>query len=152
MISGLERHAVELASARMTRRELARLQTLHERMVLHHRQDRRPDYFRLNQEIHLGLVAAARNPTLKATHAILMAKAGGSRYIALMSPERWTEAVTEHEALMQALAARDATRAGRVMLQHVLRTGEVAAAALRDETSRAVRASRPASARRSVTG
>jgi DNA-binding GntR family transcriptional regulator len=138
VISGLERHAVELASARMTRRELARLQTLHERMVLHHRQGRRPDYFRLNQEIHLGLVAAARNPTLKATHAILMAQAGGGRYIALMSPERWTGAVTEHEALMQALAARDATRAGQIMLQHVLRTGEVAAAALRDETSRAV--------------
>jgi DNA-binding GntR family transcriptional regulator len=31
-------------------------------MVEHHRQGRRPGYFRLNQEIHLGLVAAAHNP------------------------------------------------------------------------------------------
>ena len=136
VISGLERYAVELASARMTRRELARLQALHERMVLHYRQGRRPDYFRLNQEIHLGLVAAARNPTLKATHAVLMAKAGGSRYTALMSPERWAEAVAEHEALMQALATRDPAQAGRIMLQHVRRTGEVASAVLRDEASR----------------
>jgi hypothetical protein len=81
-------------------------------MVEHHRQGRRPGYFRLNQEIHLGLVAAAHNPTLKATHAVLMAKAGGSRYIALMSPERWAEAVAEHEGLMQALADRD-PRPGR---------------------------------------
>ncbi len=140
VISGLERYAAELASQRMTERELARLQTLHERMIGHYRAGRRPDYFRLNQEIHLGVVAAARNPTLKATHAALMAKAGGSRYTALMSPERWAEAVAEHGALMQALTARNASRAGQIMLQHVLRTGEVASAALRAETSRAARA------------
>ncbi len=139
VISGIERHAVELASLRMTQRELARLQALHERMVEHYRRGQRPDYFRLNQEIHLGLVAAARNPTLKATHAALMAKAGGSRYTALMSPERWVEAVEEHETLMQALALRDPARAGEIMLQHVRRTGEVASAALRDETRRIAR-------------
>jgi DNA-binding GntR family transcriptional regulator len=131
VIGGIERQAAELAAKRMTPRELERLRRLHERMAAHHRAGERHDYFRLNHEIHVALVAAAKNSILQRTHAGLMAKARRGRYAALASRERWAEVLGEHEALMAALADRDSARAGSVIEHHVRRTGEVVASILR---------------------
>ncbi len=53
-----------------------------------------------------------------------MAKARRGRYTALASDDRWREAMGEHEALMSALADRDAARAGEILYRHDQRTGE----------------------------
>jgi DNA-binding GntR family transcriptional regulator len=130
VIAGLERHAAELAAARMSPQEFERLQRMHERMRAHHRAGDRRAYFRLNHDIHLGVVAAARNPALAQTHALLIARARRGRHTALESQERWIEAMAEHELLMAALAARDGRRAGEILLQHDLRTAAVVRAML----------------------
>jgi DNA-binding GntR family transcriptional regulator len=130
VISGLERHAAELATRRMTKHDLDKLQGLHRRMERHHAARRRHDYFRLNHEIHNLIVALAGNAILESTHAKLMAKARRGRYLAILSEQRWDEAMAEHQELMAAIAAGDAARAGEVMLRHVRRTGEVVSAAL----------------------
>jgi DNA-binding GntR family transcriptional regulator len=124
VISGLERLAAELAALRMTARDLDRLQRLHERMALHFEAGERREYFALNHRIHMAVVAAAKNATLAATHATLMVKARWGRYTALASADRWREAMSEHEALMQALTSRDARRAGEILFEHDRRTGQ----------------------------
>jgi DNA-binding GntR family transcriptional regulator len=136
VISGLERLAAELAAVRMTGRELARLQKMHERMAVQFRAGERHEYFVLNQQIHLFIVTAAKNATLSATHAGLMVRARWGRYTALASNERWSEAMAEHEALMEALAARDAVRAGYILFQHDRRTGETTRSILRQAAKR----------------
>jgi DNA-binding GntR family transcriptional regulator len=65
-IVGVKRSASELAAERITEREFDKLKRLHERMARHHAAGERQPYFRLNQKIHLAIVAAAKNATLQA--------------------------------------------------------------------------------------
>lgn len=130
LISGIERLAAELAAVRMTAGELARLERSHRSMEEHFQAGNRHHYFRLNQDIHRMLVGFARNAIMKTTHEALIARARRSRYLAILSPERWREAMTEHEELLAALKARDAALAGEIMRRHTSRTGEIATAAL----------------------
>lgn len=131
VISGLERLAAELAATRMTGRDLERLQKLHTRMAGHFQAGERHEYFALNHQIHMAIVAAAKNETLAATHAALMLRARWGRYTALASTERWAEAMAEHTDLMAALAARDSQRAGEILFLHDQRTGETTRTLLR---------------------
>ncbi len=125
VVAGLERHAVELATSRMTPRELAALQRLHLRMAGDFAALRRHDYFAANHEIHRRLVALSGNPVLAGLHATLLAKVRRGRYAALEGA-RWAEAMAEHERLMAAITARDGVAAGAIMMQHIRRTNEAA--------------------------
>jgi DNA-binding GntR family transcriptional regulator len=122
VIAGLERHACELAAERMSKREFQRLKRLHARMARHFAEGERPAYFKLNNEIHLAIVAAADNTILQVVHASLLVRARRARYAALATPTRWEEAMAEHERLMEALAAGDVRRAGEIMQDHDRRT------------------------------
>src|SRR3546814_9263282 len=64
------------------------------------------DYFRLNEQIHQLILAAARNPTLSQMQLGLAGRVRRARYMANMSPARWAKAVAEHEKILEALAAR----------------------------------------------
>jgi len=130
VVAGLEGLAAELAAERMSERDLERLRDMHGRMARHHALRRRHDYFRLNHKMHQLIVALAGNSVLAATHEQLMVRARRSRYLAILSRERWDEAMAEHVELMAAFSARDATRAGALWRRHVARTGEVTQAAL----------------------
>ena len=123
-IAGIERHACELAAERMSERDLDKLQRAHKRMARHHAAGERQPYFKLNHEIHLAIVEASKNTTLRGIHASLMSRARRARYAALSSHARWIEAMGEHEALMEALRRRDGQRAGEILFQHDRRTGE----------------------------
>lgn len=130
VIAGLEGLAAELAAERMSDRDLERLEAMHERLERYHVARRRHDYFRINHKIHHLIVALAGNGILTATHERLLAQARRGRYLAILSNERWDEAMREHVELMAALRARDAARAGTIWRRHTARTGEVVRAAL----------------------
>ena len=124
-LEGLEGHAAERAAARASAAELGALRQLHDRMEREWRRRRRTAYAKLNNEIHRTIVALAKNATILGMHDTLMTKLRRARYMALMSNERWDEAVGEHRAIMAALDARDGARAGRLLAEHVRHTGEV---------------------------
>ena len=136
-IAGVERHACELAAERMSERDLDKLQRAHKRMARHHSAGERQPYFKLNHEIHLGIVAASKNATLQAIHASLMSRARRARYAALASHARWIEAMGEHDLIMAALTARDSRRAGEIMRQHDLGTALSIVAALKPRPNEA---------------
>ena len=136
VIAGLESLAAEFATTRMTERQLGHLEQLHARMARHHARRRRHDYFHLNSHIHEMIVELSGNSVLRETHARLMARAGRGRYMAILSPERWDEAMGEHEAVMQAFRGRDPVFAASVWRQHLRRTGEVVQQALETEPRR----------------
>ena len=81
----------------------------------------RPTYFRINQAIHKAILAAAGNETLVRAHELLAFRVQRARYQANLTPERWRAAVEEHEAIIEALRARDAERCGKLMKDHLLR-------------------------------
>ena len=136
-IAGVERHACELAAERMSERDLDKLQRAHKRMARHHSAGERQPYFKLNHEIHLGIVAASKNATLQAIHASLMSRARRARYAALASHARWIEAMGEHDLIMAALTARDSRRAGEIMRRHDLGTALSIVAALKPRPNEA---------------
>jgi DNA-binding GntR family transcriptional regulator len=125
VIASLEGLAAELATSRMTAADLERLEALHLRMEQHHAARRRHDYFQLNHETHRLIVALSGNAVLAVTHERLLVRARRARYLAILSQERWDEAMREHHEIMVVFRARDSARAGALWRRHVQRTGEV---------------------------
>jgi DNA-binding GntR family transcriptional regulator len=126
-VSGIERCAAELAAVRMTAPDFERLEALQIRIERHHGRGELRDYFEVNQQIHSAIVGFARNGVLKASHDALLARAERARFFALSADGRWDESVREHRQILAALKSRDAERAGRLLGQHVRRTGEIVA-------------------------
>ena len=134
-VSGIERCAAELAAQRMTTSDVERLEALQKRIERHHDRGELRAYFEINQQIHSTIVDFARNGVLKTSHETLLARAERARFFALSAHGRWDESVREHRQILAALKARDAERAGRLLGQHVRRTGETVAEALTNRES-----------------
>lgn len=134
VVAGIERLGAELAAARASTRDLAGLRQLQERMEAHHDAVELDAYFDLNQQIHCAIVAMAGNEVLTAAHAMLFARVERVRFLALGSRSRWDESVAEHRAVLAALEAREADRAGTAIAAHVRHTGERAMELLEPRT------------------
>ncbi|MBV8653831.1 MAG: GntR family transcriptional regulator [Alphaproteobacteria bacterium] len=119
VMAALEALAGSLACARIEEAELAEIGALHYEMLAQYTRRNLPDYFRLNQAIHAAIVAAARNPVLTATYQGLAARIRRARYSANLSDERWRQAVSEHEAILAALQARDGAGLARLLEAHL---------------------------------
>lgn len=119
IMGALEAVSGELACAHITDAELARLRVLHQDMVACHEAGDLAGYFTLNQQIHETILEAARNPTLTQMQRSLAGRVRRARYMANMTPERWSAAVAEHEAILEAVCARDAKRLGGLLKTHL---------------------------------
>ena len=132
-IGAMESLAAQRLAERMRPGVLDRLEALHVRNLdLHAAQDAAA-YFDVNSEIHDIIVEEAGNTVLRDSRRRLLARARRGRYLAIMRPERWREAVEEHERLMAALRAGDAPAAGAVWMRHLSRTGTTVAELLRQK-------------------
>jgi DNA-binding GntR family transcriptional regulator len=119
VIGALEALAGELACERARDGEISRISLLHLKMATAHKTRDRQKYFRLNQQIHDALAAAARNPMLDQMRLTLDGRVSRARYFANISTPRWDQAMKEHEAILAALKARDGERLGRLLKAHL---------------------------------
>ena len=62
-----------------------------------------------------------------------MIRARRGRFLAILNPDRLTQAVSEHEDLMQAFRDMDPDAAARVWDTHLRHTGETLANVLKDQ-------------------
>ncbi|WP_136069297.1 GntR family transcriptional regulator [Modicisalibacter radicis] len=122
VLSVLEQAAAELACARATDRDIAEFQALHYEMKAAFIRGDRQNYFRINQEIHNRIVALSGNASLIEMHGYLCRQLYRVRYLSNEKSEKWTTAMAEHEAIMAALEARDATRMGEELRNHLGKT------------------------------
>lgn len=129
-MAGVERVAAELAAHRATAEDLAALADLQDKMERHHTAGELEPYFNLNQQTHGLIVRMSKNSVLVETHDWLTARVERARYLALRSRGRWDESLSEHASILQALQRRDAAEAGRLMAEHVLRTGAIVSRAV----------------------
>ncbi|HSF93960.1 MAG TPA: GntR family transcriptional regulator [Thermohalobaculum sp.] len=137
VIAGLEALAAELAANRMTEAQMAELEKLHAEMRGFYESRQRTEYFDLNSRIHQAVIDFAGNDVLSATHTKLSVRANRGRYIAIADPDRWRQAMDEHEALMQAFRDGDADTARRVWRAHLQHTGEATCEVLRQRQEKA---------------
>ncbi|MGH8747407.1 MAG: GntR family transcriptional regulator [Burkholderiales bacterium] len=119
VMAALESLAGELACTQASDQAVAEIRALHFEMLAMHARRDLDGYFRYNQAIHLKLVEASGNAVLAQTYRQLNANVRRVRYMANLSPERWDAAVREHDAILAALAARDAARLKRLLRDHL---------------------------------
>jgi DNA-binding GntR family transcriptional regulator len=119
VMGALEALSGEIACLHITDAEVEAIRRMHGVMVEHWRRGELQDYFRLNQRIHVAILEATRNETLKSIYRGLSGRLLSARYIANMSPERWAQAVEEHEAILEALDARDGARLAEILKSHL---------------------------------
>ncbi|WP_424966349.1 MULTISPECIES: GntR family transcriptional regulator [unclassified Dinoroseobacter] len=119
VIASLERLAGELACAAATDAQIAEIRSHHEDMVACFSTRNRQEYFRANQDIHEGILAAAGNEVLSQHHKVLASRVKRARFLANISDERWQQAVEEHEGIIAALEARDGAELGQRLAAHL---------------------------------
>ncbi len=124
VIGALESLAGEQACARITDAEIEDIVALHEDMLTHYRDGRLRDYFRRNQQIHEALVEASGNGLLVEQYRALSAPLRRARYVANLSGRRWADAVSEHEAMIDALRLRDGERLAAILKEHLRKKHE----------------------------
>jgi DNA-binding GntR family transcriptional regulator len=120
MISGLDFIAGRLACERISNAAIANIERMHLEMYTHYMRRELADYFRLNQSIHQSIIDAAGNPILSTTYANLNAIVRSLRYSAnLLQRDRLSDAMREHEGILDALRRRAGDELGLLMLRHM---------------------------------
>ena len=119
IIAALEGAAGELACRNASDEEITAIGKANDAMHAAFRAGDMPAYFELNQKIHGAILTAARNPMLISHHRKVAQYVQRARYQANRTPQRWAEAVVEHDAIIEALEARDGERLGRLMKAHL---------------------------------
>lgn len=120
VLAALEGLAGECAAKSASDNELARISKMTRDLRQSYEDADRPTYFRINQAIHKAILEAASNDTLTRSHELVAFRVQRARYRANLTPERWRVAVEEHEAIAEALEARDADRCAALMRSHLL--------------------------------
>ncbi|MEO1306986.1 MAG: GntR family transcriptional regulator [Pseudomonadota bacterium] len=136
VISTLESQAAARAAERITVTDLSDLVKKHEEMVRHYQNEDLDLYFTLNSKIHDAIVRIADNPMLTLSRSKLMMLAQRGRYMAIFDRNRWGQSVSEHEALMSALEARDPDAAKSIWAEHLMNTGLSVKVALAEDSTR----------------
>ncbi len=124
VLSGLERLAAELAAARASNEELETFRLLNLDMEAQYQARNPRTYFALNLQVHQQVVDMSGNRQLQRVHSLLSGRTRRGRYFSTLSDAHWDESVQEHRALVQALLARDGAQAGRILFDHVIKTGD----------------------------
>jgi len=111
----------KLAARRISIDEIEQLRTLVRRMHLTQKSRRADDYFGLNVEFHDRLAAAARNNALLANYRGVVNQLDLYRRATISRGlENIPLSTQEHEAIVEAVAARDERRAEALLTEHVL--------------------------------
>ena len=119
IVAGLEFVAGRAACETISDDEVAAIEGLHYDMYARYMRHELSDYFHLNQAIHQAIVDATRNATLQSAYASYNALIVRVRYAANLHRDRWSEAMREHEAIVDALRRRAGEELGLLMFRHM---------------------------------
>ena len=133
LVGGLEALAGRLACDRISDDEIAEVEQIHQRMYLCYLRRDLPGYFAANQQIHDRIMEAARNAELLETWRRFTGRIRRIRFAANLesSKDRWSEALREHEAMLDALRRRSGDEMNTIMFNHFRKKMESAVEFLR---------------------
>lgn len=120
LMSGLEAFSGELACERITPAELAQIKALHYAMLVCRTHKDLPGYYSRNQEIHDRINEAARNSALRQAYQSTNRRLQAMRFRSNQQSEKWDQAIDDHEAMIEALEARDGKKLAAVLKRHLL--------------------------------
>src|SRR5580693_4761908 len=120
LMSGLEAFSGELAAERITLSEIAEIKALHYAMLACRAQNDLPGYYSRNQAIHDKINEAARNSALRQTYIAVNRRLQALRFRSNFQTPKWDSAIRDHEAMIEALDARDGKRMAEIMRSHLI--------------------------------
>ncbi|WP_407155682.1 GntR family transcriptional regulator [Bradyrhizobium sp. STM 3557] len=128
LMGGLEGLAGRLACERISDEEIEKIEQLHHDMYGFYMRREMQGYFRMNQLIHHAIVEAAGNAALRTTYESLAGRIRRVRFSANFAHqrERWSEAMREHEAILEALRRRSGSELSDSLFQHLRNKGAAA--------------------------
>ncbi len=115
----LEAMAARLATARLGQAGLARLEELTGAMARHAERDEVDAFFEVNAAFHASLVDAAGNGRLREMYEQLLGQMNRYRRRSLSLRGNLQQSVSEHRAILAALAAGDPERAAQLTAEHI---------------------------------
>ncbi|CCD97321.1 putative transcriptional regulatory protein, GntR family [Bradyrhizobium sp. ORS 375] len=130
LMGGLEGLAGRLACEKISDEDIEKIEQYHHDMYGFYMRQDMQGYFRMNQLIHRAIVDAAANATLHATYESLAGRIRRVRFSANFARkrERWSEAMREHELILDALRRRAGSELSDILFQHLRNKGAAAIA------------------------
>jgi DNA-binding GntR family transcriptional regulator len=119
-ISHIESLAAELTCQRASDADIEAIFKLHRKMMKSFDDGNLPKYIQSNLAIHRSIMTASRNVVLLELWEVLVPRVERARSIANLYPNRWHEAVHEHEQMLEALSARNGRALATLMSEHYL--------------------------------
>jgi DNA-binding GntR family transcriptional regulator len=135
----LEGRVAQEATERARPEDLRRLDALHDALERHAAAGNLDRFFEANQEFHRALLDLAGNRWLAQVIHDLRRVLRLTRHHSLLARGRVQESLAEHRAILAAIRARDAERAGDLMRAH-LAQGRSAVAKVRAQKPKAIEA------------
>ncbi len=124
VMADLEATCGRLAARRITARELTDLKAAHE-ACREAQEDGDPDaYYRANQLFHQAIYQASHNSFLHEQVSQLQNRLKVYRRLQLRVPNRVSGSLAEHQRIVSAIEAGDASAAAQELRQHILIQGE----------------------------
>ncbi len=124
VLARLEHFAGFLVCAHATGEAIRRIRLMHDEMIRLYEAGSRRSYFKTNQAIHSAILQATGNSALVDVHNLLQGRLRRIRYIGHEGPEKWADAVRDHQEIIVALESRDGERLATVLAEHIQKTWE----------------------------
>ena len=120
LLSLLESDAAGVVATKATDAELAELKAIHKELEIAAKPGKAntDEFFATNERFHMRLLAIANNRWRDQMVADLRKVMKLNRHNSLLKTGRIAESLAEHQAIMDALAARDAVRTQQRMREH----------------------------------
>ncbi|PZQ46182.1 MAG: GntR family transcriptional regulator [Rhodovulum sulfidophilum] len=121
LMGGLESVSGRLACERITDAGVESIERTHHEMYGHYLRGDRPNYFRCNQLIHEEILRRADNAALSQAYHAVAGRVRRVRYAANLDDRgaRWSEAVREHEMMLDALRRRAGDELATILFHHL---------------------------------
>lgn len=119
VLGSLEALAGDLACAEAQDAEIDEVRALHFEMLAAFARKDRLDYFKVNQKIHIAIVAASHNGALIEMHRQLNARLYRVRYQSNLKSQTWPAAIDHHDRILDALQQRDGPALHDILRQHL---------------------------------
>jgi len=132
LMGALEGLSGQLAAERRTEPEVAEIRALHFEMLAAHCRRDLSGYYALNRRIHQAINRCARNPALGETYDSVNTRIQNLRFRSNFNFEKWDAAVREHQAMLDALQARDGAGLRAILEVHLRNKRDVVLEQWRD--------------------
>ncbi|USG60369.1 GntR family transcriptional regulator [Sneathiella marina] len=119
LLSVLEAFAGELAVKFATKLDVDEITALHYEMLAAQKRNNRLQYFKLNQDIHSGIVRLSQNSALIENHTRLNLQVYRARYRNNLKNTEWGRSISEHEKIIAVLQERNGDALSAILRRHM---------------------------------